>query len=424
MLVSPSTLVEEVIHTQPPPSGEAVVGGGVRLGDLVLGLNEKGRALPHGVCPYVGESKNAVTLEKMRMRQNPYPIVGVGGHAAYGGYGFYSSRSWGVLVDRVVSLEVVTADGNIRIVSEEYDSDLFWALRGAGGSFGIITAFTFRTEATPQNVVVAAYTFNESATVTAGIISAYQNVTQKSAPAEWGSVLNLKRGNQTNFINLILDVTFIGSNATYSKIVSGLLAQLPTPIASSNGVNSTNWIDAAQLLAGSQNLSTHTATDYHDTFYAKSVMVPEAQPLSPAAINAFSTYLGQEGYSSDTAWFVQIELYGGSGSAINNVSRTSTAFVHRDSLFNVQFYASSSDYSPPYPADGIGFVSGMVNSLIDPMGASWPYEAYQNYIDTELTATQAQQLYWVGNYPRLQKIKAKYDPRDIFKLPDYQGILS
>ena len=60
------------------------------------------------------------------MRQNPYPIVGVGGHAAYGGYGFYSSRSWGVLVDRVVSLEVVTADGNIRIVSEEYDSDLFW----------------------------------------------------------------------------------------------------------------------------------------------------------------------------------------------------------------------------------------------------------------------------------------------------------
>lgn len=66
------------------------------------------------------------------------PSVGIGGHASHGGYGF-TSRAWGLLCDRVTEHEVVLADGAITRASDSTNEGLFWALKGAGPSFGIIT---------------------------------------------------------------------------------------------------------------------------------------------------------------------------------------------------------------------------------------------------------------------------------------------
>lgn len=85
-------------------NGTAQIGGGNRLGDIALALNEKGRALPHGVCPYVG----------------------VGGHASFGGFGF-ASRMWGLTVDTISAFDAVMANGTVvENITKESEPDLFW----------------------------------------------------------------------------------------------------------------------------------------------------------------------------------------------------------------------------------------------------------------------------------------------------------
>lgn len=73
------------------------------------------------------------------------------------------------------------------------------------------------------------------------------------------------------------------------------------------------------------------------------------------------------------AWFVQLELYGGSNSAINAVPLNSTAFAKRDTLFTMQLYASSSNFEPPYPDAGFTFLDKMVASIISNSPANWNY---------------------------------------------------
>ncbi|EGG03606.1 uncharacterized protein MELLADRAFT_109124 [Melampsora larici-populina 98AG31] len=72
-------------------SGQAVIGSGIRLGDLAIGLHSQGgRAIPHGECGYLG----------------------IGGHAAFGGFGL-TSRMWGLTLDNIIIQEVVLANGTI-----------------------------------------------------------------------------------------------------------------------------------------------------------------------------------------------------------------------------------------------------------------------------------------------------------------------
>jgi hypothetical protein len=66
------------------------------------------------------------------------------------------------------------------------------------------------------------------------------------------------------------------------------------------------------------------------------------------------------------SWFFQVELYGGANSKINSVPTDATAFVHRSSMFTIQFYASSFNNAPPYPDAGFKFLDGAINSHFQP----------------------------------------------------------
>jgi FAD/FMN-containing dehydrogenase len=105
-----------------PSTNVIRAGGGARSGALFAA----GR--PHGVVPMLGMSPN----------------VGIGGLALGGGIGWLSGAH-GATVDHVLAVEVVTADGQHLKADARENPDLFWALRGGGGNFGVATAFTLRT---------------------------------------------------------------------------------------------------------------------------------------------------------------------------------------------------------------------------------------------------------------------------------------
>ena len=108
-------------------AGTATVGAGVQLIDLYSRLAPAGVTVPGGSCP----------------------SVGIAGVTLGGGFGL-ASRHLGLTIDSLRAVRIVTADGALRSVDSQSDSDLLWALKGGGGgNFGVVTEFTFATHPIP-----------------------------------------------------------------------------------------------------------------------------------------------------------------------------------------------------------------------------------------------------------------------------------
>ncbi|PFH46160.1 Glucooligosaccharide oxidase [Amanita thiersii Skay4041] len=372
-------------------SNTATIGTGNRLGDVALALNDHGRAIPHGTCPYVG----------------------IGGHSSYGGFGF-TSRMWGLTLDTVTSMDVVLANGTIATLSETQSPDLFWAMRGAGGSYGIVTSITVNTFQAPASAMVFEYMWQFSASAAANAASAFQQFVQGTdLPREFDSEFTISKGNSPGTVTLQFVGGWYGPQDQFNAVVSPYLAQLPRP--SSSKFTPGSYINSVAYLAGGDSLNVHDKPDGTDTFYAKSLMTPENSPISLTALNAFMSYMGNEGYNTNLNWFVQMELYGGRNSAINSVAPDATAFGKRDALWTIQFYASSPNWAPPYPSSGFTFLDNMVNSIISNSPADWNYGAYANYIDNRLSNWQ--QIYYGSHYQQLRQLKQTYDPNNVFSFP-------
>ncbi|MEO3863707.1 FAD-binding protein [Acrocarpospora sp. B8E8] len=104
-----------------PERGVARVGPGARWGQVIAA------AAPHGLAPLAGSA----------------PDVGVIGYTLGGGLGWLSRR-YGFAADSVIRADVVTSDGQLITADPDQHADLFWALRGGGGGFGVVTALEFR----------------------------------------------------------------------------------------------------------------------------------------------------------------------------------------------------------------------------------------------------------------------------------------
>ncbi|KAF7970900.1 hypothetical protein HWV62_22660 [Athelia sp. TMB] len=372
-------------------SQKATFGTGIRLGDLALALyNNGGQAMAHGTCPYVG----------------------TGGHLACGGFGF-PSRQWGLALDAVTSAEVVLANGTIVKASSNTNPDLFFAIRGAAPSFGIVTQLTVKTQPAPSSNILFEYTFNPAtASAAAKMFAAYQTWGANTAPPQIGIHIELDAG------YFALSGVYYGSKSAFTSAITPLLNAMGKPASTS--VKTYDWIGILTQLAGSDGpLNTSTKADESDTFYAKSLMVAEDALLTDAALLNFMTYLYGPGVKADSSWFILADLWGGPGSGVNAVSSTATAFSHRNTLYTFQIYTSSGTKS--FPSDGISFVDGIVNSITEKM-PSTSFGAYNCYVDPALTASQAHtQYYGSTTTTKLNSIKAAVDPKHVFSFPQAIG---
>jgi hypothetical protein len=104
------------------------------------------------------------------------------------------------------------------------------------------------------------------------------------------------------------------------------------------------------------------------------------------------------------------------GGAVNRVHPAATAFVHRDALFLAQYYTS---WKWPGTQSGVANQHRWLRSYYKSLHPHASGQAYQNYIDPELTGWQ--QAYYGANYPRLAHVKQKYDPLNLFTFPQSIG---
>jgi FAD/FMN-containing dehydrogenase len=125
----------KINYTRVDPVAKTVVaGGGCTLADVDHATHIFGMATPSGI----------------------FSSTGVGGLTTGGGFGHFT-RKYGLSIDNLLSVDMVLADGRFVTANSEHNQDLFWAIRGGGSNFGIVTAFTFRLH--PINIVYAGPVF-------------------------------------------------------------------------------------------------------------------------------------------------------------------------------------------------------------------------------------------------------------------------
>ncbi|TFK19274.1 glucooligosaccharide oxidase [Coprinopsis marcescibilis] len=368
-------------------SNRATIGPGVVLGDLAVALSRGKRALPHGTCP----------------------LVGVGGHSSYGGYG-PTSRKWGLLMDTIQESEVVLANGTIVSASKSTNSDLFWALRGSAPSFGVVTSITVNTFPAPSSVTFFEYDWTLSTADATKALASFQSFAASNFSSSFSADLNLSPGSRAGQLSVTISGAHYEPPAagpqSFNSTITPLLNLLPRP--STRNVTTGTYLDSVRFFE-------QWSWDKNDTFYAKSLLVPQDSPLSSGALEAFIKYISTDAFPASTTWWVQIGTFGGPNSYVQHTGQNETAFPYRKSLLLMQLYTSSPRQTPPFPNAGFSLLDGMVNTIVTNSPPNWPYGVYGNYLDDRLP--NSQQTYYGSHLGRLQQLKRQYDPSNLFSFP-------
>lgn len=354
----------------------ATIGAGNQLGDVTKKLHDNGkRAMAHGICPGVG----------------------IGGHATIGGLGAMS-RMWGSCLDHVLEVEVVTADGTIQRASESQNPELFFALKGAAASFGVITKFVMKTHPEPGEIVQYSYSFAfGSARELASTFKTWQTVIgNPSLDRRFGSQIIITP------IGAIIEGTFYGTLDQFKA--TGIPAALPQ--TSSSVITVPDWLGA---LAHDAETEALYLSNLQIPFYSKSLGFRQEDLLSDAGINAIFNFIASNDPGT-IGWAIIFDLEGG---AINDVPMNATAYAHRD---KTMFYQSYAVGIPGISQTTRNFLTGFHDTILNSVGKDRDWTVYAGYVDPAL-GPNAQPMYWGSNYPTLQTVKSKWDPNDVFHNP-------
>jgi FAD/FMN-containing dehydrogenase len=341
------------------------IGSGSSLGSVYKALWPSNLAIPAGSCFRVG----------------------VAGHSLGGGFGLLG-RSFGLACDSVLSMEAVDASGQIRNVSGQENPDLFWALRGGGnGSFAVVTNFNFRTS--PVSMVARFWiTWSKPIAQAAKIVQAWQQWLADLPPSITGTLhLTKDQGG-------LIKVHMAGLSVQSESKLKVELKRLQRVAGSAQVSTTTQTFKAAATIfnggPAADSLLMKGKSDY--------VIDPMTDQGILTLLNGLQNAPGEI--------FVLCDTYGG---AINKIASDATAFVHRgNTRYSIQYYKEWTD-----PAASDANIA-MMRTLYTSMRPYVSGGAYVNYCDLDLGDGYAR-AYWGDNLPRLMKIKAGVDPKNIFR---------
>ena len=317
--------------------------------------------------------------------------TGVAGLTLGGGIG-YLSRGYGLSCDNLLSAQVVTAEGSVVTASEGEHPDLFWALRGGGGNFGVVTELTFRLH--PVKDVYGGPMFFELADAPA--LLAYFRDFIADAPREYGGFPAFQIAPPLPFVPpervgepfIALVSCWTGSVAEGEQIIQGF-RDVAAPVAEHVGVMpypALNSAFDALVPAGLQH-------------YWKAAFVTE---LTDEAIAAHVEHGSRVPVVNST-----MHLYPING-ACHDVASDATAFGHRDAVFAPVIAGMWPD-----PADNQAHTAWVKDyyAAIAPHSQAGGYVNFASPDDQQRVADN----YGAG-YSRLREVKRRYDPTNLFHL--------
>jgi FAD/FMN-containing dehydrogenase len=368
-----------------PSAAVATVGAGAQLIDVYSALARKGVSIPAGSCP----------------------TVGIAGLTLGGGIGVMD-RLWGLTSDNLVSLRLVTAAGEAVSASGSTNADLFWACRGGGGgNFGVVTEFSFRTFPT-RELCLYVLTWPWSAAST--VLPAWTGWAP-AAPDEMWSTCQLETAPGSPSPTVRVAGVWAGSLAGASAELSRFVASAGAPVSRFLGTNS--FEEAMYVEAGCRGLSQaacHIRGWSQAGRLARAIEVAKSdifnEPLSAAGVRAVLDGI-DERQRENAVGAVLFDSWGG---AIGRVASSATAFVHRRAIASAQYIAM-------LPPTASAAAARSARVWLEAWYASLrPYasgEAYQNYIDPYLKDWA--RAYYGTNLGRLEAVKAKWDPDDVWR---------
>ncbi len=358
-------------------AGTARVGPGARLINVYAALARRGLTIPGGSCP----------------------TVGIGGLALGGGLGL-AARKFGTTSDNIRSIQIVTADGRLLTANAARNADLLWASRGGGGgNFGIVTSFVFDTHPVSSGSWFS-YSFPWAAAH--DVIRAWQRWAPEG-PDELYSICSVSTGSGSP--SLAVFGQYVGPQSALERELREL-TRAAAP--SSTSIGTAGWLDLmlrwagclGKSLAACQPQGDGSGTLGRGTFKAKSDYVN--RPFNGNGLETVTTWIERR-QAQGASGGMLMDSYGG---AINRVRPGATAFVHRNSLCSLQYFVEGSAAIQP---SGLQWLAGFHRAM-RPFVSGF---AYQNYIDPALVGWQ--HAYYGANLPRLQAVKRKYDPDNLFR---------
>jgi FAD/FMN-containing dehydrogenase len=334
-----------------------------------------------------GELTTALGEHGMAVGFGDTGSVGIGGITLGGGVG-YLVRKYGLTIDSLLGAEIVTADGQIRQVDADSDPDLFWAIRGGGGNFGVVTRFRYQLH--PVGTIFGGMMIQPAtADTVAGFIAAAD-----AASDELSTIANVMPCPPMPFVapehhgELVIMslVAYAGDVKAGEQAVAPLRA-LATPYA-----------DMIRPMAYPE-IYPPEDPDYHPTAINRTMFLDTIDREVAADI--------VERLNASTASFkvAQLRVLGG---AMARVPADATAFAHRASriMVNIAAFWEGPDDRPVREA----WVKGMVEDLQqDDKGA------YVNFVGVE-GEERVRDAYPGATWDRLQAIKRRYDPANLFRL--------
>ena len=326
----------------------------------------------------------------------PLGIVGTTGVAGLtlGGGTGYLTRKHGLTVDNLLEVDIVLADGSFVTANKDKHTDLFWAVRGGGGNFGVVTSFLF--QAHPAKMVFAGPIFWDVRDAKQ-IMATYRDFIAK-APEELGLFVGLKTVPPTdpfpkehwNKRACALIGAFNGPIADGQKLMTSLLDKLPAPLF--------NWMGEMPWTA---------INGLFDPFFPKGLQwYWKGDFVKALPDEAIDVHIANA-LKAPTP-FCLMHLYP-IDSAVQRVARDATPWSARDASFSMVIAAISPD---PKDATALKTWGRTYWEAIHPFNLKG---AYVNFMDAD-EAENRVELSYGDNYKRLASIKAKYDPGNLFRV--------